>query len=84
MKKLTVLFALAIIISSCSKERLTAKGPTDIRVKNLSDQTFVDVTLNTGEEEQSFGTIEPGAMSTYLRFEIAYPKADINAMIKSP
>jgi len=81
MKKLAVLFVLIAIVTSCKKERLTAKGPTDVRVKNLTDQTFVNVTVDTGDEEQIIGTIESGAVSSYFRFETAFPKAEINAMI---
>lgn len=79
MKKLTVLFAFILILGSCSKERLTPKGPTDVRIRNLSDIEFTNLIVNTGDEEFNYGTIAAKSDSDYYRFETAYNTIEVSA-----
>jgi hypothetical protein len=82
MKKFRFLTAILIVLfTSCKKTEYEPLGPTDIRIRNLSDVTMVDVTVNTSGGEFNYGAIDAGATSDYYRFEKAYPKANISAII---
>jgi len=58
-------------------------GPTDIRVKNLSDVPMTNVTVNTFDSTFNYGALGPGDTTEYHRFDRAYPKAYITATINS-
>jgi len=81
MKKLVFLIIIAIAVVSCKKTEFEPKGPTDVRVRNISDVTFSEVTVKIDEETNSLGNILAGEVSGYQRFETAYPKAEISARI---
>ena len=86
MKKVLFLFVIVLCISSCKKKGFSPEGPTDIRIKNLSDQTFTNVIVNTTNiegQELNFGSIPPGDYSEYFRFDKAYNKAEITVTINS-
>jgi hypothetical protein len=76
---LSVIFSLAL--TGCKKTEKTPEGPTDIRITNLSDVVMNDLTVNTSGGEFNFGTVNPGSTTDYHRFDKAYPKANIYAII---
>ena len=80
MKKL--LYILIIIsLFACKKTEYDPEGPTDIRVRNLSNLTFTEVIVNTNADRDTIGDIGPTQLSEYFRFEKAYSKAEISATI---
>jgi hypothetical protein len=84
MKKLIIISILLLSLLSCKKKEITPEGPTDVRIKNLSDLTFLNVTVGTSEiteDYHNFGSITNGEISDYFRFSKAYPKAEISAEI---
>jgi hypothetical protein len=84
MKKLLILPLIFLAVFSCKKTKFSPEGPTDVRVRNLSDVTFSEVVVSTSENETdkaSFGDIMTGSVSEYFRFTKAYPKAEISAKI---
>ena len=56
-------------------------GPSDLRIRNLTDLPFTEVVVNIKGEEITFGDINGRRVSEYRRFEKAYPKAEISAKI---
>jgi hypothetical protein len=84
MKNIVALFLIVLFTLACKKQKVSPEGPTDVRIRNLSDQVFQDVTVITSEKQGdtlSFGTIDGGSVSDYSRFHKAYPKAEISANI---
>ena len=79
-KSLLILFILFAVLS-CKKTEFEPEGPTDIRVKNLSDQKFTSVKVKIKDEEQTLGDINTGAYSEYFRYQVAYPLVEITATI---
>lgn len=72
MKKLALLFTIILALSACSKEKLTPEGPTDVRIRNLSDIDFTNVIVDNGREELNYGTIPAKSDSEYQRLEVSY------------
>ena len=84
MKKLIVISFILLSVLACKKKEFSPEGPTDVRIRNLSDQTFQEVIVTTSEKTEdvdTIGTISSGAVSDYFRFTKAYPKAEISAKI---
>jgi hypothetical protein len=84
MKKILFLLIIALSLSACKKKPFSPEGPTDIRIRNISDQTFNNVIVNTTNVDTSafnFGTIGPNSYSGYHRFPKAYNKAEITVTI---
>jgi hypothetical protein len=81
MKKYAVTFLLFVALVSCKKEKFAPKGPTDIRVLNVTEYTMSEIIVNTSKDADTLGTVPSGAYSDYFRFEEAFPKADISAVI---
>ncbi len=82
MKNLLFFLALAVLMSSgCKKLEKEPLGPTDIRVRNLTDLTMTELTVETGGGIYNYGVLEGGQVTDYYRFEKAYPKANISAYI---
>lgn len=84
MKKIFFISTLLILIFACKKTKFSPEGPTDIRIRNLSDLTFTNVILSTSEypeDVDTISTIVHGSESDYYRFKKAYPKAEISATI---
>lgn len=83
MKKLVLISLVLILCVSCKKMKESPEGPVDIRIRNLSDQTFNDliVKVNTSEDGYNFGTLPAHDTTEYHRFGKAYPKADIQTTI---
>lgn len=84
MKKLFVIPFLLIALLSCKKKHFSPEGPTDVRIRNLSDLPFQEVIVGTSENSEDLytvGDISSGAVSEYVRYTKAYPKAEISAKI---
>ena len=84
MKKLIVISFILLSVLACKKKEFSPEGPTDVRIRNLSDQTFQEVIVTTSEKTEdvdTIGNISTGAVSDYFRFTKAYPKAEISAKI---
>ena len=81
MKKIFFISLMMISVLGCKKTKFEPEGPTDVRVRNLSDVTFIEVIVNTSGGIDTLGDISPGDSSEYYRFEKAYPKAEISAKI---
>jgi hypothetical protein len=81
MKRLLSVSLIILAIIACKKTEYSPEGPTDVRVRNLSDLTFTEVIVNTSGGIDTLGDIGPGSVSEYFRFEKAYPKAEISATI---
>ncbi len=84
MKKLIVVSFILLAALACKKKEFTPEGPTDVRIRNLSDQTFQEVVVGTSEKPEdidTLGTAASGGVTEYLRFTKAYPKAEISVKI---
>lgn len=81
MKKLFYLVLIAVAVVSCKKTEFEPKGPTDVRVRNISDQTFNELIVKIDDEVDTLGNITAGNASEYHRFATAYPYAEISARI---
>jgi hypothetical protein len=84
MKKLILILVIILAFAACKKTEYSPEGPTDVRVRNLSDLTFEEVIVSTSEYPEdidTLGTIDNGSESDYYRFTKAYPKAEITAKI---
>jgi len=81
MKKLILVLVIAISIGACKKTKFDPEGPTDVRVKNISDLPFSLVIVNTSGGIDTLGNIAPGTVSDYARFDKAFIKAEISATI---
>lgn len=84
MKKLILIPVIILALGACKKTEYSPEGPTDVRVRNLSDLTFEEVIVSTSENPEdidTLGTINNGSESDYFRFTKAYPRAEITAKI---
>ncbi|HUX57623.1 MAG TPA: hypothetical protein VMV77_11670 [Bacteroidales bacterium] len=84
MKKILIISLTVLALFACKKTEFSPEGPTDVRIRNISDATFNEVIMKTSEKEEdvdTIGTISANSLSDYFRFEKAYPKAEITAEI---
>jgi hypothetical protein len=81
MKKLILFTAVLFLAVSCKKTDKTPLGPTDIRVRNLTTVDMSDMTVNTFDSTYNYGLLKADSISDYHRFDRAYPKANISAII---
>ncbi len=81
MKKLLIFSLILISVCSCKKTRFAPEGPTDVRIENMSDQAWTEVIVNTSGGIDTFAAIGASQSSAYSRFDKAFPKAEISAMI---
>ena len=84
MKKFIFVSIIVLSALACKKKDFAPEGPTDVRIKNISDITFNEVVVSTSENKGdtlSFGNIISGAATEYIRLSKAYPKAEISAKI---
>lgn len=81
MKKILVFSLILISVFSCKKTKFDPEGPTDVRIENMSDQPWTEVIVNTSGGIDTFNVIAAGSTSDYSRFEKAFVKAEITAMI---
>lgn len=88
MKRYLLIFLILVAATACKKTKFEPEGPTDVRIRNLQgDYTFYEVVVNTSGGRDTvgnikkLGTINPGEVSEYKRFAIAFAKAEITAKI---
>ena len=81
MKRSLILLFVLFAVISCKKTEFEPEGPTDVRVKNISDQKFSGVKVKIRDEEQTLGDINSGGYSEYFRYQIAYPLVEITATV---
>jgi hypothetical protein len=81
MKKVIYISVLAILFFACKKLEYSPEGPTDVRIENLSAQTWYEVIVNTSGGIDTFDIISAHDTSGYCRFDKAFPKAYVSAMI---
>ena len=70
-----------LLLAACTKPNQTPQGPTDVRIRNMTDQDFTNVMVDTGGGDHNYGDIAAGAETDYHRFEKAYPDAEITVTI---
>jgi hypothetical protein len=81
MKKLILFTAILIIAFSCKKIEREPLGPTDVRVRNITTSIMTNLTVNTFDSTFNYGTVKPDSVTAYHRFNRAYQKANITAII---
>ena len=84
MKKIIIITLFLITALACKKKEFSPEGPTDVRIRNLSDQIFNQVIVSTSDKPEDIdtvGNIASGSVSDYSRFSKAYPKAQVSAKI---
>jgi hypothetical protein len=84
MKKLILISIIVMSVCACKKTKYSPEGPTDVRIRNLTNQPFTKVIVSTSENTddiETLETIDKYATSDYARFKKAYPKAEITATI---
>ncbi len=70
-----------LLLVSCEKPNKTPEGPTDVRIRNITDQNFTNLIVDTGGGEYNYGDLTSGEDTDYHRFDKAYPDAEITATI---
>jgi hypothetical protein len=81
MKRLLIMTFFLSVLLACKKVSISPEGPTDVRIRNLSESTLTEVIVRIRDEEIGFGTINKSVVTEYHRFETAFPKAFISARI---
>ena len=81
MKKFLLLIAGILLAISCKKTSQEPYGPTDIRVRNLTTIDMTNVTVNPYDSTYNFGFVKADSVTAYHRFDRAYYKANISAII---
>lgn len=81
MKKLILFSFIILSLTACKKTKFAPEGPTDVRVKNISDLAFTEVKVNISDSIKVMGDVPAGGLSEYVRFHKAFPKAEISAKV---
>jgi len=87
MKRAVIILFIAVTLVACKKTKFSPEGPTDIRIRNKTSQTFEGVSVTTSDDPAyndrvfSYGTVTAGSLTSYHRFDIAYPEASITLTI---
>ena len=84
MKKTILILLFVSSVLACKKTVYSPEGPTDVRIRNVSNLNFEEVIVSTSEYPEDIDTISNIAASSesdYHRFKKAYPKAEISANI---
>ena len=71
---------LSVTLGSCKKGP-SPEGPSDIRIKNLTDLAFDEITIDTSGGTNEYESVASRGYSDYKRFEKAYPIAEITVII---
>lgn len=84
MKKTILILLFVSSVLACKKTVYSPEGPTDVRIRNVSDLNFEDVIVSTSEypeDKDTIANIPASSESGYTRFKKAYPKTEISAKI---
>jgi hypothetical protein len=81
MKKLFPVMLILLALFGCKKTEFSPVGPTDVQIRNLSDQTLNDLTVKIKSQSHNYGNIGPSQLSEYFRFDTAFVKAEITAKV---
>ena len=81
MKKLITLLLIVSALTSCKKTEFSPVGPTDLRIRNISDQTFTELTVKIKSQIHVYGDIGSWQVSDYFRYDTAFVKAEITAKV---
>lgn len=81
MKKLLIISLLILSVLACKKTKYEPEGPTDVRVKNISDVAFTEVRVNISDSIKLMGNIGSNGYSEYMRFHKAFVVAEISAKV---
>jgi hypothetical protein len=81
MKRLLVISLLILTIVACKKTKYEPEGPTDVRVKNISNIAFTEVRVNISDSIKLMGDIGISGYSEYMRFHKAFVVAEISAKV---
>jgi hypothetical protein len=81
MKKLIPVILVILALSGCKKTEFSPVGPTDVRIRNLSDQTLNELTVKFKSQSHLYGSLGPSQVSDYFRYDTAFVKAEITARI---
>ena len=82
MKKYLPILFFLVALTACKKTEFEPKGPTDVRIRNLSDQNFTEIVVKIKDESIPFGDIaKQGGISEYFRFETAFRYAEITTKV---
>jgi hypothetical protein len=83
MKNIIVLsFITLIFCIGCSKkEVVTPPTEVEIRVKNISNLRYTDLTVSTGGGQQNYGILNANATSDYKKYSFCYRYAFIQITI---
>lgn len=76
-KKLLAIILAGLLLPVMQGCRKSPEGPSDIRIRNQSDKVFENVNVDTSAGEHNYGTIQPGEVTEYFRFDKAYRQAHI-------
>jgi hypothetical protein len=84
MRKLFLItLFLPVVFLSCKKIEFSPEGPTDVRIRNLSNYSLSEVIVRIKDEEIAFGTIDKSNVTEYHLFKTAFPKAYISAKVNN-
>ncbi len=81
MRYFIVFISIISLLASCTKPNHTPEGPTDVRIRNITDQDFNNVIVDTGGGNHNYGDIPSGSVTPYHRFDKAYPDAEVTVFI---
>ncbi|MGB5317719.1 hypothetical protein [Eudoraea sp.] len=80
MKKIIIFISLALITFNCSNDD-DGNTNINIRIYNVSEFQFENIIVNTGTGNVNFENIDPGELTDYKSFEIAYHYAFVELEI---
>lgn len=77
MQKHLFLLLTILMLASCSKD----DGTVNIRLSNISGETYENIIVQTYKDKIEYNTLEPGQFSEYMVFEDAYRYAYVELTI---
>ena len=80
MKQTIIIIVLLLTAFGCSKTNDPSE--INIRISNVSAYSFENITVNTGSGMVNFEDINPGELTYYKSFEIAYHYAFVELEIE--
>ena len=79
--KTTILILMAIICFACKKE--STQNGLQIRLKNISQEKFKDIVVNTSGGESLYETLQPNKKTKYAQYDSAFSYAYVKLKIKT-